>query len=571
MTHPAVFSAARAEPGDGAGWALERAAWQPVVFAERPRRFDLLRLEPRWPLRQARLVVHRNQPFELIVTPLKRFMAYAGFALELTVGPYDDSLQFATDDLAADAELIWLDFGRYDQLSEDVLSAWLRDRIKARREQCSAPILVADIAPAEDSEQRMNDRLRSCLDGLPGVNVIAISEIADELGSAFVDERARVITASTLSDDGAIEIARRLAFQWLPPCLEPRIKVVALDLDGTLYSGLLGEEGPSGLELGPAYRAVQEALVGFHSQGVLLAMVSRNQPDDVEALFRDRPDFPLRPDHFAFKSISWGAKADGLAAAAEALRIGTDAILFIDDNPGEIAAAAVAIPGLRCLLASNPDEVVRALRCYPGLAGYRVLTSDLLRAADLSAQDERARIAAQAPEPASYVRSLAVRLGFAMDPQHELARLSELSMKTNQFNTSLMRLSEAEVADRLTRDDYRTIAVALADRLSDAGTIAAIFTRREGRALVVDEIAISCRALGRGAEDALICAAVVRACRELGVDVARFVVKEGPRNEPARNWVSAITPELAPGATVPISDLAKRVAQMKDLITMTWT
>lgn len=562
------------EPGtaaDAATWTLERAGWQSIVFAASPRRIDLLRLQPSWPLVPVRLLVHRNQQFEFVATPLERFLMYGGYSLETSIGGYDDSLLFKGADPDYDVELVWLDFERYfDKLDADDLATWLRERIESRRRASSAPILIADRAQPGDTGLRFNDRLQALLGDLPGVSIAAVSETARELGAAFFDERARTVTASTLSDRAAIEVARRLAFEWLPPRLEPRIKAIAVDLDGTLYSGVLGEDGAAKLDLQPAHRLIQETLVRLSRDGVLLVLVSRNEPGDVERLFQERPDFPLRADDFSFAKIGWEAKSLGLVAASEALRIGTGAILFVDDNPGEIAQAAAGVPGLRCLLAEDAQDVARALGRYPGLAGYRVLASDALRRADLSAQRTRAQLAVETADPDAYIRSLEVSLGFAVDDRSDLERLSELSLKTNQFNTALSRLSEVEVARRLAAEDCRTIAVSLVDRLSDAGTIAAIFTRRDGEVMVVDEIAISCRALGRGIEDFMICTALVRVGDELGVDAACFATTSGPRNLPARKWLDGLLGSRPADSQVGIRDLADRSLRMRGLVRVAW-
>ena len=127
----------------------------------------------------------------------------------------------------------------------------------------------------------------------------------------------------------------------------------------------------------------------------------------------------------------------------------------------------------------------------------------------------------------------------AEDPIGQLGRLHELSIKTNQFNTALARFSKAEVARRLGAPDCRVVAVSLKDRLSDSGVIAAIQTRRNGLELLIDEIAISCRALGRGSKiSSSPRAAVVRSAQDLGARRVRLVVRDGPRNEPARDWVA---------------------------------
>jgi FkbH-like protein len=567
--------------------ALARAEWQPTVFAAEPSRLDILSLSPSWPLEPLRIAVHRNSGVELFTVPLARFLAYAGYAAEFAIGDYDDSLVFggnAGEAGGAAAELVWLDTMRY-AMPPSELAVWLAGRLRARRARVGWPMLVGllptEIAGAshrgdapgaqgaahpDDLDRLLIDRLAD----LAGVSVMPVAELARNVGAGFFDPRTASVTASPLSNRGAIEVARRLAFVWLMPALQPRIKAVAVDLDGTICRGVLGEDGPAALSIEPAHVAIQTALRDLGRAGVMLVLVSKNDAEDVDRLFDARSDFPLGIADFAVRAAGWGEKATSIAGAAEKLRIDPSTFLLLDDNIGEVAAAAAAIPGLRTLLAGDAVETARALGLFPGLVGYRTGEADAVRLPDLLAADERARLVETAVDSVSYLRSLDVRLTFASDPTSHRDRLHELSMKTNQFNTALARYSEVEVDRRIAAPDCRTISVALADRLSESGIIAAVQTHREDDTVVVDEIAISCRALGRGLEDAIVGEAIVKAAEELGAARARIQVVEGPRNEPARAYVGALLAETGGDEAATLVLLAARVDRLREAVSIEW-
>ena len=162
----------------------------------------------------------------------------------------------------------------------------------------------------------------------------------------------------------------------------------------------------------------------------------------------------------------------------------------------------------------------------------------MLRVADLEASEERDRAARAARSPEDYLRSLEVVLTFASNVPEHLGRMAALSNKTNQFNTALCRFSETQVARRLGDPRCRTISVGLRDRLSDSGIVAVLFARQDGPALVVDELVISCRALGRSIEHAIVTGALRRALADLPANEVRFRFRDGPRNEPARVFLS---------------------------------
>jgi FkbH-like protein len=483
--------------------SIARAEWQSVVFSEKPRRAGLLELAaadlPTTPLR---IHVHRNQPFEFVASCAEAFLRYAGWNPVFTFGPYDDSLSF-TRRVDADIELVWLDLARYPERPSE-LRGWLGDRIRHLRGLSDAPILAASADP-------------TLIPSLPGV-------------------RACMQASMEISATACVENARQLAFLWLPPLVRPRFKAVVVDLDHTLYRGVLGEDGPLGIQLTPEHSKLQKTLTALQASGILLGVVSKNDAADVEAMFEQRSDFPLTRPVISAWSVGWGAKSQGIHEIAARLRIGSDSILYLDDNAGELAEIASAAPEVSLLHAADPVETARALRLYPGLNGYETGAADRLRAFDLAVAPRRTSSSQE------YMQWLRIELGFSMDPAQECARLHDLSVRTNQFNTGFLRLTEAEVARRIADPEYPTVAVSLRDRLSDSGIIGAIFARRTAETILVEEICISCRALGRGIEDALIAEALAGIVRQAGgaKDLV-FRLVEGPRNAPARDWMERYT------------------------------
>ena len=534
---------------------MARAEWQKVVFAGQPRQSDLLELAGAGLAgTPVRINVHRNQPFELIGAYAVPFFRYAGWEPDFVYSAYDDSLGFLRH-REAHAEFIWLDYRRYLRAGNaDEVAAWLRQRVEHLRGLTAAPILIANAAagPEDLGAEDLNQGLQGIAAGLPGVRACDQTAIRRTLGARYTDDRSTALAAIDLSAEACVETARRLAFLWAAPVLGPRIKAVAVDLDNTLYAGVLGEDGPEGLWLTPAHAELQTALARLQESGVLLALVSRNEPADVEALFARRTDFPLERRHFSAVHVSWLRKSEGIRKIAAELRIGLDSILFLDDNAGELAEAGAAIPELALVHAADPAGSLRALQLYPGLHGYPAGEADQRRAFDLEAAGRRAREQATAGDAGEYLASLHVELELALNPAGDCARLQELSAKTNQFNTGFLRLSEAQVAQRLVSTEYSTVSIRLRDRLSDSGLVGAIFARWDGADLHLEEIAISCRALGRELEDAMVqqaLAGMARARHTLhpapalnaALKDVLFYYHAGPRNTPAREWLRRFT------------------------------
>ena len=517
---------------------LTRASWQPIIFGERLRRADLLALKPSWPRRSFRLQVLRNQPFEFIASVLKPFLAYAGWETQTAFSAYDDSLSLPPGP-GADVILVWLDFDRF-HLAADELAAWMDDRLASLRAKTAAAVLVSDWPAESEAATGFNLALRRIANRLPGVYVADQAAIARTLGGAYIDRRVARVSGMTLSDAACLITARQMGLGWLPAILEPGIKAVAVDFDGTLYGGVLGEDGPGGLTVTDAHLRLQRQLLALRERGIFLAGVTRNDAGDIDRLFAQRPDLPLRREDFSSLLASWDSKAQSMRRVAQELRINPDAILFVDDNPGELAAVAAAWPGIRCLHAADAALTAKALECYPGLVRLTATASDAVRVSDLAAAAARAEAERQSLDPDAYLRSLKIELSFALDPADQHQRLHELSTKTNQFNTALLRLSPTDIARYLNEPGRHIVSIALRDRLSDSGVIGAVFTRLDGQRIIVDEVDISCRALGRHLEHLMIMQAVRLAIAGQPVTAVAFGFTAGPRNAPARAWLEEL-------------------------------
>lgn len=516
--------------------ALQRLEWQGPLFAARLNRFALMKLGASVAGGPTMRVL-RNHAFEGVASILAPFLAYAETPLQVEIGDYDDSLSLPSD--PADAALVWLDFARYERLSDEELVAWLLSRLDALRIQSRGPVLVANAPDAGRRAERLNAALDDWASRTPAAAILRLDTIAQRLGDDAFDEVRAALTGTRYAEATCLEAARALAFEALSGFYAVPIKALAVDLDNTLYAGVLGEDGPDGLVLSAGHVALQQAIVQLADRGILVSVISRNEPADVARLFASRSDFPLRAVNVASWQVGWGDKSDGIRAAAAEFNVSPDSFLMIDDNVGELVQAGGAIAGLRLLHAGeDPALTARALGAQPGLQGGGDFAG---RAADLSANAERAALAEAALDDDAYLRALKAVITFKVDPTADLKRLAELSRKTNQFNLSLRRLDEVEVARYLAEADRCVVHVQLSDRLADSGSVAALFARREAGTLIIEELCISCRALGRRLEDLMVGEACEKAAVALGADQIAFDYKKGPRNQPALDWLSTFT------------------------------
>jgi FkbH-like protein len=511
---------------------------QTVLFAARPSRLALQQLELDVSgVRVVGINVWRNHAIEPVLASALPYFACARCRADFHLSDYDDTLLFSGRQ-PADIELLWLDSSRYlDHARFDEWCDWLMDRIKVLRTASPAPIIVATWL--HDAGQWA--QLQALTDLVPALYFADLEVVCKEASVRLTDSRSAAMAGTPVSKAAQPLLARKLACHWIPAAISPPIKVVALDLDNTLHAGVLGEEGIQGVQVTPAHHAFQHFIKSLQQRGIFIALVSRNERIDVEALFAQRDDYPLRWDDFSVTEISWDGKAAAINRIAKALRVAEDSILFVDDNPGELANVAVQLPRVHTVYAS-PDagQTQRAIEYYPGLWRWKVEADDTKRVQDMKANVEREKLLMEMPDPSDYFRSLQVTLILRHDPLDQLSRLADLCGKTNQFNLAIRRFNQTEIAERLGRSDACVASVQMKDRLSDSGVIAVIVAGRIGAQLVIEELCISCRAMGRQLEDTVILTAIRDMPLFVGCGDVAFRVQHGPRNQPALDWLTRL-------------------------------
>jgi FkbH-like protein len=511
-----------------------------VRAAPSVKRADLLRLIEPPGLSRVHLQVHRNYAFELIGSVLPPFLWLANLKSIIAYSDYDDTLSFSQIDPSA-VQIISLDFERYgEQAYSADFGDWFAGRLENLRGKTERPIVVSNWPSERPYAQRFNLELEKTADRLPSVFVWDIAEIFRNTGAEFFDERAAHVKGTRLSNSACIELARNLGLVWLPSALRPRIKAVAVDLDNTLYDGVLGEDGAEGVHISAEHAAIYKQLLRLREEGVFLSILSKNDERDFLQLCLRRPDFLLKPEHFSASSIGWQTKPEGLVRIAEQLHVGIDSILVVDDNPGEIAQIRAIHASTPLLHSRSPTQTLFWLRHYPALNGYRANSATPLRMIDLEASRQRDLLRASIAGM-DYLREMQVELIYALNPISFRGRLAELSQKTNQFNTGFQRFSEVEVARRLETPGHFAISVSMRDRFSDSGIIGAIFARVDSDRLVIDEVSVSCRALGRNVESPIIALALAPVIDRYGLRDVAFWFREGLRNLPARIWLTSFT------------------------------
>ena len=285
-------------------------------------------------------------------------------------------------------------------------------------------------------------------------------------------------------------------------------KCLVLDLDNTLWGGVIGDDGVDGIVLGQgsasgeAFLAIQQTALALRDRGIILAVCSKNDDDVARGPFRDHPDMPLKEAHIASFVANWGDKATNLRAIAAALNIGLDALVFLDDNPVERAQVRRELPMVAVPeLPADPALYPRALLAAGYFEAVAFAQEDRDRADQYRANAERAAFAGTS-DMVGYLASLDMVADFRPFDSVNRARIAQLINKSNQFNLTTRRYTETQVAALEADPTKLTLQVRLVDRFGDNGMISVVVVDRV--TWEIDTWLMSCRVLGRRMEEAVL-------------------------------------------------------------------
>jgi len=378
-----------------------------------------------------------------------------------------------------------------------------------------------------------NARLLRLADAYPSVVVLDLDPLLAE-GIPLVDPRQSVYAKAHLSAELLARVAREVG-HLVRHLLGRGRKCLVVDLDETVWGGVLGEDGIAGIEVadshrGEAFRAFQRLLRQIGSQGVLLAAVSKNDSEQVRAALREHPRLTVREEDFVRVSANWRPKSENLADLARDLNIGVDSLVFVDDSDCECGLVRHALPDVAVVrLDDEPALHVRALLRDSWFETREVTGDDLARPERYRKELARGEFLDSFSSIQDYLDQLEVRVVLAGAEARDVARVSQLTLRTNQFNMTTCRLTPAEV--EAWRDDAagHVVTVHSGDRFGDNGLVGVLFLRREDEVLRIENFLLSCRVFARGIEHACL-AAVLRRAGEAGVREVRGFYRPSARN-----------------------------------------
>lgn len=354
------------------------------------------------------------------------------------------------------------------------------------------------------------------------VHICDAEFLASRRGAATChDPRAWFETKQLYSSDFAVEIAREVA-GIVASLHRSSKKVLALDLDNTLWGGVIGDDGMAGIEIGgthprgEAFKQFQLAIASLAKRGVVLAVCSKNDYKNAAEPFEKHPEMVLRLNDIACFQANWEPKSENLRRIAQELNLGLDSIVFVDDNPAEIEIVKQFVPEIETIwLGPDPAEYAGQLLNSRFFEPRSITADDLKRGEQYQQQAARAQAMSAGTDMEAYLASLEMRSIISEFTPVDVPRISQLINKSNQFNVTTRRRSEAEVEALISDPAYYAFSVRLADKFGDNGLVSVVIVKVEEGIAIVDTWLMSCRVLKRQMEDEVV-NEIVRLAQERG-------------------------------------------------------
>jgi FkbH-like protein len=419
----------------------------------------------------------------------------------------------------------------------------LIDAIRSFVADTGGDLLVGDLPPMLSRKadiQPLQIWWRQQLAAVSGVEILDFAGIVADIGHvAAADVRMEQAASAPYSAavycQLGVGIARALRKRHFPAK-----KIVAVDCDNTLWGGVVGEDGSEGIQLGEdaagrAFRAFQSELLALKERGVLLALVSKNLADDIWNVLDHHPGMILRRKDFAAAKINWQSKPENLRQLAAELNLGLDSFVFMDDNPAERLEVEACCPQVTVVpLPSQPALYAATVSRLWLFDGAGETSEDKARNDFVLQENARRESQSSAGSLQSYLASLELKVSVRQAAESDLPRVVQLLQKTNQFNLSLRRHTLTDVQALLS--DHALWTMTARDRFGDYGMIGLCISKRQSDSLFLDSYLMSCRALGRGLDQAFL-HVIARQAGNAGLEFLRGRFVEGPRNQPMKQFL----------------------------------
>jgi len=317
-------------------------------------------------------------------------------------------------------------------------------------------------------------------------------------------------------------------------------KVITLDCDQTLWGGVCGEDGPTGVKIDGPRRRLQEFMVAQHEAGMLLCICSKNNEEDAMAVFDSHPEMPLKREHILRRKLNWRPKSENIKSLARELGLGLDSFIHVDDNPVDCAEVEANCPEVLTLqLPAQPEDIPKFLEQVWAFDHLKITEEDKRRTSLYQRNIEREALRQSSLTFASFLAGLQLEVKITDASPCHLVRAAQLTQRTNQFNFTTIKRSQAELQEVVHSGMLECLVVDVSDRFGDYAIVGLILFKADFEAIAVETFLLSCRALGKGVEHRML-ATLGQIAAERGLGFVKISFIHSGKNQAALEFLSGV-------------------------------
>ena len=509
----------------------------------------------------------RNEQVENFADKINNYSALSKLKFKFSFSEYDNNLTIINKKY--DLSIIWIDYTYYK--INDQFFNWINSKAielsKFSNYVLIKPIITHNLKYPEII--KLNNKYKKIFTNEKIIFLDIIEELLEDDKNYWDIERSEFFGTKT-SLIGQDLQAKLLGLKVFPSIFNQKIKSIIFDLDDTLYTGVVGEDGIDKIYLDKNQKKAEKIYSLLLKKGTLLSICSKNNEKDVKEVFKKKF---LNKELFFTVKANWEIKSKNIIEIKKLLKISFHNILFIDNNIGEVIEVKKRIPEINVFWANNSESFINCLKFYPNLTDYFDTNSNEInnkRITDLKASLRRDKLKSNLKNN-DYLAILKMKVEYKLNNKKEFDRIFSLSNKVNQFIFTYKRFSKAEIKEYFKNPNKFVFTISLKDKFSDSGNIGVVFFSKIDDTIYLDELCISCRALGRKLENYFIFYPLKILSKKLIFD--KFFIKfvNGPKNKPAKNYFTELQKKtlrkklFKNKLQIPLSEVKKIPIKNKDI------
>ena len=475
----------------------------------------------------------RNEQVENFAEKINIYSALSKLKFKFFFSGYDNNLPILKVK-NYDISIIWLDYNQYKINSE--FFDWIKSKANDLSGFSDYVLIKPIIIPNKQREKiiELNKKFKKIFKNEKVIFLDIIDEMLENYKEIWDLKRSDFFGTKTSAYGQDLQ-SKLIGLKVFPSLFNQKIKSIIFDLDDTLYTGVVGEDGIKKIYLDINQKKATKIYSSLQKNGTLLSICSKNNIDDVKEIFKKKL---LKKDIFFPIKANWEVKSKNIQEIQKILKISYHNMLFIDNNISEIIEVKKKIPNINVFWSHDSQSFINCLKYYPNIVDYFNLNSkeiDARRIKDLKASLKRKKLL-NSSKHENHLSILKMKIEYRLNNKKEFDRIFSLTNKVNQFIFTYKRFNKSEITEYINNPNKFVFTIALQDKFSNSGNVGVIFFSIIDNILYLDDLCVSCRALGRNLEDYFIFYPIKILLKKFKFDslVIKFI--PGPKNKPAKKY-----------------------------------